>query len=71
MTTILLKVIFIEILNILLCKSDNEIYDGHTILYFNIVSVIFGQNMKKTLQLCIARKYHELQSIYIHVNLIM
>ena len=47
-------------------------YDSPTILYFNMVCVIFGQNMKKeTLQLCIARKYHELQSIYIHVNQMM
>ena len=46
-STILLKLIFIEIFNILLCKSDTEIYDSHTILYFNIVCVIFGQNMKK------------------------
>ena len=46
-STILLKLIFIEIVNIVLCKSDNEIYDNHTILYFNIVCVIFGQNMKK------------------------
>ena len=72
---ILLKLIFIEIINILLCKSDNEIYDNHicTILYFNIACVIFGQNMKKkkNLQQCIARKYHELQSIYIHVNQIL
>ena len=47
-STILLKLIFIEIVNILLCKSDNEIYDNHTILCFNIICVIFGQNMKKT-----------------------
>ena len=59
--------IFIEIVNILLFKSDNEIYDNPTILYFNIVCVIFGQNIKN-LQQCIARKYHELQFIYIHVN---
>ena len=51
---------------VLLCKSDNKIYDNHTILYFNIVCNSWAKH-EKNLPQCIARKYHELQSIYIYM----
>ena len=68
-STILLKLIFIEIINILLCKSENEIIQ-YNIVFQHCLCNIWAKH-EKNLQQCIARKYDELQSIYIHVNQIM